>query len=363
MEIDDLAGLGKAVKTVTSAVRGAVSTLYRPSAIRNEGRARADTEAYRIETLARAEAAAAIIKNEGALELAERAKQRFVFEQVKQQESLDKIFQKAIEYSKENNNEGRDISEHWLYRLIINAKDVTNEEIQEIFAKLIVEQGSAAKKPISFMTLDALRLFEPRHAEFFKQFCRLYYLFGGVYFGINDSNQWFGDEEFAELIELGIVTEHSIPSDTRAQFRDFTIELNIKTPSENGFGFIFGGNLGLSLRGIELSKVLYPDVASQYWHSLRKDLSKKVYEKILAGLISEELQFETFEELIALILDDEDCKLAILVHKWDEPYYSSKAKPYLRFDGKWTQSKTLPGYFVPKYLAKFAKQVTRKTIA
>ena len=184
MEIDDIGGLGKAVKTVTGAVRSAVSTLYRPAAIRKEGKARADTEAYRIETLARAEVAAAMIKIEGALELAERAKQRFVFEQVKQQESLDAILQKAIEYSKENDKEGRDISEHWLYRLIINAKDVTNDEIQEIFAKLIVQQGSADKKPISFMTLDALRLFEPRHAEYFKQFCRLYYLFGGVYFGL-----------------------------------------------------------------------------------------------------------------------------------------------------------------------------------
>mgnify|MGYP001558618049 FL=1 len=134
MEIDDIGGLGKAVKTVTGAVRSAVSTLYRPAAIRKEGKARADTEAYRIETLPRAEVAAAMIKTEGALELAERAKQRFVFEQVKQQESLDAILQKAIEYSKENDKEGRDISEHWLYRLIINAKDVTNDEIQEIFA-------------------------------------------------------------------------------------------------------------------------------------------------------------------------------------------------------------------------------------
>jgi hypothetical protein len=36
----DLVGIGKTVKTVSDAVRGAVSVLYRPTAIRKEGRAR-----------------------------------------------------------------------------------------------------------------------------------------------------------------------------------------------------------------------------------------------------------------------------------------------------------------------------------
>jgi hypothetical protein len=34
----DLVGIGETVKTVSDAVRGAVSVLYRPTAIRKEGR-------------------------------------------------------------------------------------------------------------------------------------------------------------------------------------------------------------------------------------------------------------------------------------------------------------------------------------
>ena len=42
MMAKDLLGVGATVKTVGDAVRAAVATLYRPTAIRNEGRAGAD---------------------------------------------------------------------------------------------------------------------------------------------------------------------------------------------------------------------------------------------------------------------------------------------------------------------------------
>jgi hypothetical protein len=155
----DFVGVGKTVKTVSDAVRGAVSVLYRPTAIRKEGRARIDVAASRVEAMAKAEVRAALIRQEGEITLADRAKQRFLFEQSMQQQSLENILVKAVEYSeKRKKRKGRKISENWLYRLMINAKDVTDDEVQDIFAKLIVEQGSEGKNAISYMTLDALRL-------------------------------------------------------------------------------------------------------------------------------------------------------------------------------------------------------------
>jgi hypothetical protein len=112
-------------------VRGAVSVLYRPTAIRKEGRARIDVAASRVEAMAKAEVRAALIRQEGEITLADRAKQRFLFEQSMQQQSLESILVKAVEYSKkQKKRKGRKISEHWLYRLRINAKDVTDEEVQ-----------------------------------------------------------------------------------------------------------------------------------------------------------------------------------------------------------------------------------------
>jgi hypothetical protein len=50
--------------------------------------------------MAQAEVRAALIRQEGETALADRAKQRFLFEQLMQQQSLENILVKAIEYSK-----------------------------------------------------------------------------------------------------------------------------------------------------------------------------------------------------------------------------------------------------------------------
>src|SRR4051794_32488895 len=67
----DLVGIGKTVKTVSDAVRGAVSVLYRPTAIRKEGRARIEVAASRMEVMAQSEVRAAQIRQEGEVALAE----------------------------------------------------------------------------------------------------------------------------------------------------------------------------------------------------------------------------------------------------------------------------------------------------
>jgi hypothetical protein len=73
----DLVGIGKTVKTVSDAVRGAVSVLYRPTAIKKEGRARIEVAASRVEAMAEAEVRAALIRQEGEVALADRANRDF----------------------------------------------------------------------------------------------------------------------------------------------------------------------------------------------------------------------------------------------------------------------------------------------
>lgn len=326
---------------------------------KKEGRARAEVAAYRVEVLAQAEIKAALIKQDGAAVLEERVRQRFIFEQSMQQRALDGITQKAIEYSKrQKQKKGREISEHWLYRLMINSKDVTDDEIQDIFAKLIVEQGSADKKSISYMTLDALRLFEPRHAQYFKAFCQLYYLFEGVYFGLRDldSGSWFGDEEFGELHELGIVQSQFVGG-RRLRMRDFSIEVSPRNDADT-FSSIFGEMSFLSGRGIELSKVLYPELATQYWHSLRQTLKKSQYENTMSKFISRDAQFGCFTDMVSVITEDET-PFTIFVHPWEAPY--DGAFPVLKFDGEWTiQPKSPSSFYVPPYLRRLVEELSGK---
>jgi hypothetical protein len=52
--------------------------------------------------MAKAEVRAAQIRQEGEITLADRAKQRFLFEQSMQQQSLENILVKAVEYSEKH---------------------------------------------------------------------------------------------------------------------------------------------------------------------------------------------------------------------------------------------------------------------
>ncbi|HXO70595.1 MAG TPA: DUF2806 domain-containing protein [Bradyrhizobium sp.] len=364
VKMKDLVGIGKTVKTVSDAVRGAVSVLYRPTAIRKEGRARIEVAASRLEAIAKAEVRAAQIRQEGEITLADRAKQRFLFEQSMQQQSLENILVKAVEYSKkQKKRKGRKIPEHWLYRLLINVKDVTDEEVQDIFAKLIVEQGSEGKSAISYMTLDALRLFEPRHARYFKAFCQLYYLFGSVCFGLDDpdSDEWIGDEEFGDLEELGMV-EGSQLSGSLLAMGDCWIEIRARKEGDD-LQSIFGTSISFSRRGAELSKVLYPEVSQQYWGSVRKNLKKSIYESTMAEFIAPDVQLKCFKDILDIITDDET-PFTISVSPWHTDYSKrdhGERYVVVEYNGEWTVQPKAPRiFYVPPYLRRFLDELRGK---
>jgi hypothetical protein len=247
---------------------------------------------------------------------------------------------------------------------MINAKDVTDDEVQDIFSKLIVEQGSQGKNAISYMTLDALRLFEPRHARYFKAFCQLYYLLGNVCFGIRDpdSGEWIGDEEFGDLEELGVVEVSQLPDGNHFGMRDCSIEILPRKKSDD-LRFIFGTSSSFSRRGIELSKVLYPEVSHQYWHSLRKNLKKSQYESTTAKFIAPNVQLECFKGILNVVADDET-PFTISVRPWHTDYSErdpSKSYVVAEYDGAWTvQPKAPRMFYVPPYLRRFLEELGGK---
>jgi hypothetical protein len=89
--MEDLAGFGKATEKFFSLIESAVGTLYRPEAIRAEGRAIADAEAYKVVALARAEAEAKGIQTDSQQELAERAVARIRHQELLKQSNIDSI--------------------------------------------------------------------------------------------------------------------------------------------------------------------------------------------------------------------------------------------------------------------------------
>jgi hypothetical protein len=114
----------------------------------------------------------------------------------------------------------------------------------------------------------------------------------------------------------------------------------------------------LSVRGVELSKVLYPDVAEQYWHSSREILKRSKYEESMAKFIAVDVQLECFKDFLDLFADD-GTPFTISVHPWNSPYH--EAYPVVEFSGEWiVQPKAPAKFYVPPYVRRFLQELRGK---
>jgi len=355
-KVKDLAGFGKVASTVTQAVTKAISTLYKPTAILKEGRARADVDAYRIEVLAKAKVAADLLVDGSESDIAQRAKQRFVFEQLQQQSALDGIFRRALRLSQRKKSfEGRKISDDWMYRFVTNGKEVSSEEIRDIFARLLIQQASRTEQTVSFMTLDALRLFEPRHAKYFETFCRLYWIFGPIFTGINVGGAWTGQNEFAELVELGMVNRHSdIEGPRLIRLTDFYFTFEPDSGAHN-LDALFGDSKFLSARGRELSRIIFPETEGVSLNRLSRHVKVQDYERSASKILKADLQYQYIKRVFDMVYDYGN----IVINPRKFGSIHSSRKNFIEVNGDdvrvdWSAAK---GYYVPGYLRTLANEL------
>ena len=169
--VSDLGGLGQIGTALINAFQNAVGTLYRPTAIRHEGAAESDVEAYKIVKLAEAHRQAQLIS--GGAELAdissgqekdglrERAGARLVRTETIRQSNLERIARESLEFAKEFEDAGsssRPIDDDWMSAFIGYAQNVSEQDIRRLWAQILASQAVKDRPKISRATLDALRL-------------------------------------------------------------------------------------------------------------------------------------------------------------------------------------------------------------
>ncbi len=157
----------QAVTKLVEVVSSGIGTLYKPRAIRNE----ADAEAYKMEVLAKAEAKKTLIEGDAKIELIERAKQRLGNIEINRQINIEEIAEKSIKYLDENVSE-KPVEDDWKTRYFNKAQDVSDEDMQEIWAKILAVEVS---KPgtISLRTLEIISNLSKIEAEKFQIACTL----------------------------------------------------------------------------------------------------------------------------------------------------------------------------------------------
>lgn len=254
--IGDLGGAGKIVESVLSALSGAIGRLYQPTAIRKEGVAAADVEAYRIERIAVAQAQAALIRGDAdalppsradvpaisarsiALSLPaptgkERAADRLLHVETKRQRNLEDVVDEGLAYAQQAEAEGagsRPIDDDWMFAFIDYAQNVSSADIRRLWAKILSNQATGDNPTISRATLDAMRLLEPSGAALFERIVRAYMLTGMI-MAVHETEELAFNPDAIEtlnLIDIGFLRRIDVKEASVAHHRGVWMFFNPK---------------------------------------------------------------------------------------------------------------------------------------
>lgn len=232
MEIKDLTGLSEPLKKLIEVVSLGIGALSKPYLIRKT----ADAKAYEIKVIAEAIKSnqqdlkkigfddeklslmsldERTLKNEITLE--ERTQQRIEFQEQKKQKNIENITQKAAQ-NLENENQVSDepVDEDWTTRFFSYAEDISNEEMQELWGRILAGE---IKRPKSFSlrTLDILRNLSKDEAQVFMKFASLNIKSGNACFILNFKKEKILEQKYGLnfsdrllLEELGFITANDL---------------------------------------------------------------------------------------------------------------------------------------------------------
>ncbi|PKQ61301.1 hypothetical protein BZG02_16020 [Labilibaculum filiforme] len=158
---------GKPIEKLIDTVSKGIGILYEPKRIRKK----ADAEAYRLEKLEEAKAKGLILKSDAEFEIIERARERFAHREINRQINLESIVEKSTKHLGETVSE-EPVDEDWRTRFFSKAQDVTNEEMQEVWGKILAEEVTKPGK-ISFRTLEVISNLSKNEAHLFELACKI----------------------------------------------------------------------------------------------------------------------------------------------------------------------------------------------
>ncbi len=171
--------LSAPVTKLIECVSKGIGVLYKPTQIKKEGQASAEVFKIQLEVIETAltkspeVAAIALSTLGGKLELAEierlaeRAHARISYQNTKEQENLEAIVGESIKYLGSTVAE-EEVDPDWRTRFFNKAKDVSNEEMQEVWSKILAGEVT---KPGSFSlrAIELLSLMSQSEAELFRK--------------------------------------------------------------------------------------------------------------------------------------------------------------------------------------------------
>lgn len=232
MDIKDLAGISEPLKKLIEVVSQGVGALSKPYLIRKT----ADAKAYEIKVITQAvrdnqqdlekiefddkKLSLMSLNNKSIrkeLSIEERTQQRIDFAEQKRQQNIESITQKAaVNLEQESKVSDEPVDEDWTTRFFNYAEDISNEEMQELWGRVLAGEIKQPKS-YSLRTLDILRNLSKEEAQVFTKFASLSIQSNGGAFILNFENEKLLEEKYLLnfndrllLEELGFITANNL---------------------------------------------------------------------------------------------------------------------------------------------------------
>lgn len=163
VKIDGKAVSKVGVKLIEKVAEG-IGGLYKPVGIVREAKANAKAEVI------------AALAAQQVSEIQQRAVQRFVAEEVRRQENIEKITAEAINHLNEDAEPSK-VNDDWMANFFEKARIVSDEEMQSIWSKILADEANSPGK-FSKRTINLLSDLDKSDALLFSTLCQFSAKFG-----------------------------------------------------------------------------------------------------------------------------------------------------------------------------------------
>ncbi len=270
---------GKPIEKLIETVSSAIGTLYKPRAMRKE----ADAEAYKIEKLEEAKAKGLLLKADAEFEILSRAQERFINQELSRQLNIESIAEKAAKYLKDSVSE-QPVDADWRTKFFNKSQDISNEEMQEVWAKILAEEVSTPGLT-SLRTLDIVSNLSKQEAELFQKLCGMTFGYAHIFKFKNRNHFNEYNLPFGNLLTLkaaGLLHESDhlnvtfsfMPQHRSTVLLFSNVQILISHPAQDKFTF---DQLSLTKSATELCKILPPKPNMAYLQAIMEEKKQEGY--------------------------------------------------------------------------------------
>ena len=193
------------------------------------------------------------IDHQEAKALAERRLNWLLIEMAREQANFEAIAVRSLKQI-EHHPEGdktREIDDDWMFKFARYAQDVSDREIQELWARILASAAIEGQQRVSAAALQSMSLMDKRAAKDFEKFSRVWATFG--FYPTQDHRRYPEPQDInlGTLRELGLI-------EGRANLKEYSFpEFDMKLGRPGRILDLFLSCMYLTQRGTEITNALF----------------------------------------------------------------------------------------------------------